>query len=70
MRCLIVTKIQISELPKSVQHVLRVMRGEEKLKQRQRIKPIDFHSYKAEEIFPNSPEMQDFFNKQKKKREL
>ncbi|EEL84602.1 hypothetical protein bcere0029_56670 [Bacillus cereus AH1272] len=42
------------------------MRGEEKLTQRQRIKPVDFHSYKAEEIFPNSPEMQKFFNKQKK----
>ncbi|OFD69951.1 MULTISPECIES: hypothetical protein [Bacillus cereus group] len=57
---------QIKELPTSVQHVLKVMRGEESLKQRQAIKPVDFHSYTAEEIFPNSPEMQRYFNKQKK----
>lgn len=59
------TENQINKLPKSVQHVLKVMRGEEKLKSRQRIKPVNFHSYKAEEIFPNSPEMQKYFNKQK-----
>ncbi|MGN5653914.1 hypothetical protein [Bacillus sp. Brlt_9] len=57
---------KIKELPTTVQHVLKVMRGEESLKPRKAIKPVDFHSYKAEEIFPNSPEMQRYFNNQKK----
>ncbi|MGN5650893.1 hypothetical protein [Bacillus sp. Brlt_9] len=62
------SKIEFNQLPKSVQDVLKVMRGETELKPRPRIKPVDFLSYKADEIFPNSPEMQRYFNKQKEKR--
>lgn len=59
------SKKELNQLPKSVQNVLKVMRGESDLEPRSRIKPVDFLSYKADEIFPNSPEMQRYFNKQK-----
>ncbi|WP_088363368.1 hypothetical protein [Bacillus cereus] len=59
------SKIKLEQLPQSVQHILKVMRGEAKLEPRERIKPIDFYSNRADELFPNSPELQRIFNKQK-----
>ncbi|GAB6464357.1 hypothetical protein CON36_31380 [Bacillus cereus] len=61
------TKMKIEDLPENVQHILKIMRGEIELPPRKRIKPIDFYSYEAKDVFPNSPDMQRYFNKMKHK---
>ncbi|MEJ1517560.1 hypothetical protein R3O67_30560 [Bacillus cereus] len=61
------TKMKMEDLPESVQRMLKIMRGEIELPPRKRIKPRDFYSYEASEVFPNSPDMQRYFNKMKHK---
>ncbi|MGX5608914.1 hypothetical protein ACWKTZ_21315 [Bacillus cereus] len=60
------TKMKIEDLPSNMQRTLKIMRGEIALPTRKRFKSRDFYSFEASEIFPNSPDMQRYFNKMKR----
>ncbi|WP_088363369.1 hypothetical protein [Bacillus cereus] len=62
------SKNNINKLPEFVQKKLRIMRGEIALPPQKPYKRKDIWSYPADQIFPNNPEMQEFFDKQKEKR--
>ncbi|MED2737159.1 hypothetical protein [Bacillus toyonensis] len=62
------SKMPFNELPEFVQRKLKIMRGDVALPPREPYKRKDIWSYPADQIFPNNPEMQDFFYKQKEKR--
>ncbi|WP_336769939.1 hypothetical protein [Bacillus bombysepticus] len=57
---------RIEKLPPNIRHILQIMRGEVEKPKRERIKPIDFYSLEADEVFPNSPDLQRYFNIKKR----